>query len=65
MNGRTASRTRSLILLAVLVVVGFACVARLGYWQILNHDVLAARARGERLPVGGCALAKTKVRTPF
>lgn len=45
MPGRTDSRPRSLLVLALLVVFGIACVGRLGYWQFVRHDELVARAR--------------------
>jgi cell division protein FtsI (penicillin-binding protein 3) len=45
MLGRTDSRTRTRLLLAVLLVFGAACVARLGYWQLARHDWLVAQAR--------------------
>ncbi len=45
MLGRTDSRPRSLLVLALLVVFGIACIARLGYWQFARHDELVARAR--------------------
>jgi cell division protein FtsI/penicillin-binding protein 2 len=45
MLGRTDSRPRALLLLALLLVFGVACVARLGYWQLARHDWLVAQAR--------------------
>ncbi len=45
MPGRTDSRLRSLLVLALLGCFGVACIARLGYWQIARHDDLVARAR--------------------
>ncbi len=45
MPGRTDSRPRSLVVLALLACFGIACIARLGYWQVLRHDDLVARAR--------------------
>ncbi len=45
MLGRTDSRPRTLLLLAALLVVGAACVLRLGYWQLARHDWLVAQAR--------------------
>ncbi len=45
MPGRTDSRLRSLLVLALLGCFGAACIARLGYWQIARHDDLVARAR--------------------
>lgn len=47
MLGRTDSRPRTLLLLAVLLVFGAACVARLGYWQLARHDWLVAQARDQ------------------
>ncbi len=47
MLGRTDSRPRSLFVLALLVCFGVACVARLGYWQLVRHDDLVARARDQ------------------
>ena len=47
MLGRTDSRLRSLVVLALLVSFGIACVARLGYWQFVRHDDLVARARDQ------------------
>lgn len=45
MLGRTDSRPRTLVLLAVLLVLGTACVVRLGYWQLARHDWLVAQAQ--------------------
>ena len=45
MPGRTDSRLRSLVVLALLVGFGVACIGRLGYWQFIRHDDLVARAR--------------------
>jgi len=45
MLGRTDSRLRSLLVLALLVTFGIACIGRLGYWQFVRHDELVARAR--------------------
>ena len=45
MPGRTDSRLRSLVVLALLVAFGIACIGRLGYWQLVRHDDLVARAR--------------------
>ena len=47
MLGRTDSRPRTLLLLAVLLVFGAACAARLGYWQLARHDWLVAQARDQ------------------
>lgn len=47
MRGRTDSRPRTLLLLAVLLVFGAACVLRLGYWQLARHDWLVAQARDQ------------------
>jgi len=45
MLGRTDSRPRSLLVLALLSCFGIACIGRLGYWQFVRHDDLVARAR--------------------
>lgn len=45
MLGRTDSRPRALLLLALLLVFGVACVARLAYWQLGRHDWLVAKAQ--------------------
>jgi cell division protein FtsI/penicillin-binding protein 2 len=47
MLGRTDSRPRSLLVLALLACFGIACIARLGYWQFVRHDELVARARDQ------------------
>ncbi len=47
MLGRTDSRPRTLLLLAVLLLFAAACVARLGYWQLARHDWLVAQARDQ------------------
>jgi len=47
MLGRTDSRPRTRLLLAILLVFGAACVARLGYWQLARHDWLVAQARDQ------------------
>ena len=47
MLGRTDSRPRTLLLLAVLLVFGTACAVRLGYWQLARHDWLVAQARDQ------------------
>ena len=47
MLGRTDSRPRSMLVLAMLAVFGIACIARLGYWQVVRHDDLVARARDQ------------------
>jgi len=47
MPGRTDSRPRSLLVLALLASFGVACIARLGYWQFVRHDDLVARARDQ------------------
>jgi cell division protein FtsI/penicillin-binding protein 2 len=49
MLGRTDSRRRSLLLLAGILLLGAACLARLGYWQVVRHDWLVARARDQTL----------------
>lgn len=45
MLGRTDSRPRALLLLALLLVFAVACVGRLAYWQLGRHDWLVAQAR--------------------
>ena len=45
MPGRTDSGRRLLVLLVVFVVGAGALVARLGYWQLGQHDQLVASAR--------------------
>ncbi len=45
MLGRTDSRPRTLLLLALLLVFAAACVVRLAYWQLGRHDWLVAQAR--------------------
>ena len=47
MLGRTDSRPRSMLVLVMLAVFGIACIARLGYWQVVRHDDLVARARDQ------------------
>jgi cell division protein FtsI/penicillin-binding protein 2 len=47
MLGRTDSRPRSLLVLALLTCFGVVCVGRLGYWQLVRHDDLVARARDQ------------------
>jgi cell division protein FtsI/penicillin-binding protein 2 len=44
MLGRTDSRSRALVFLAVLVLIAGALVARLAYWQVVRHEDLSARA---------------------
>jgi len=44
MLGRTDSRLRLLLLLAVFVIGSLALVARLGYWQVVDRERLAAEA---------------------
>ncbi|HEX5827300.1 MAG TPA: penicillin-binding protein 2 [Candidatus Limnocylindrales bacterium] len=44
MLGRTDSRARAILLLAVFVVVAGALGARLAYWQVIRRDDLAAMA---------------------
>ncbi|MGZ8438876.1 MAG: peptidoglycan D,D-transpeptidase FtsI family protein, partial [Candidatus Limnocylindrales bacterium] len=44
MLGRTDSRTRLLLLLMVFVVASVALLGRLAYWQVLQRDMLAAKA---------------------
>ena len=47
MLGRTDSRPRLALVLVLLVAFGVACLARLGYWQIGQRDMLVARARDQ------------------
>jgi cell division protein FtsI/penicillin-binding protein 2 len=44
MLGRTDSRRRLLVVLVVFVVIGASLCSRLVWWQVVQHDVLAARA---------------------
>jgi len=43
--GRTDSRPRLLLVLVLLLAFGVACLARLGYWQLGQREMLVARAR--------------------
>jgi cell division protein FtsI/penicillin-binding protein 2 len=43
--GRTDSRTRTLLLLVVFVLVAGSLMVRLGYWQVVRRDDLSAMAR--------------------
>ena len=47
MSGRTDSRRRLLALLVGLVVLAGSLMLRLSWWQIAQHDVLAAEARAQ------------------
>src|SRR5450759_1852797 len=47
MLGRTDSRPRSLLVLVLMAVFGIACLGRLGYWQVVRHAHLVARARDQ------------------
>jgi cell division protein FtsI (penicillin-binding protein 3) len=47
MLGRTDSRPRLLLLLVGLAVVAASLVMRLGYWQVVKRDELAAQARDQ------------------
>jgi cell division protein FtsI/penicillin-binding protein 2 len=47
MLGRTDSRPRLLVLLVVLVIVAGSLFARLAWWQVAQHDSLAAAARSQ------------------
>ncbi len=47
MLGRTDSRNRLVVLLVVLCVAAGSLVVRLGQWQLLDGEVLAARARDQ------------------
>ncbi|HEY7701410.1 MAG TPA: penicillin-binding protein 2 [Candidatus Limnocylindrales bacterium] len=56
MLGRTDSRRRLLVLLTIFVVGSLALFARTAYWQVLNGDVLMARAAAQtmvRIEVAG------------
>jgi cell division protein FtsI (penicillin-binding protein 3) len=56
MLGRTDSRRRLLVLLTVFVVGSLALFARTAYWQVLNGDLLMARAAAQtmvRMEVAG------------
>ena len=56
MLGRTDSRRRLLVLLTVFAVGSLALFARTAYWQVLNGDLLKARARAQttvRIEVAG------------
>jgi cell division protein FtsI/penicillin-binding protein 2 len=44
MLGRTDSRRRLLVVLVVFLVVGASLGSRLVWWQVVQHDVLAAKA---------------------
>jgi cell division protein FtsI/penicillin-binding protein 2 len=43
--GRTDSRARHLLLLAVFAFAAIALVARLAWWQVIRHEDLATQAR--------------------
>jgi cell division protein FtsI/penicillin-binding protein 2 len=45
MLGRTDSRPRALLLLALLLLFGAACVLRLAYWRLGRHEWLVAKAQ--------------------
>jgi cell division protein FtsI/penicillin-binding protein 2 len=45
MLGRTDSRPRHLVVLGLLLGVAVALVARLGWWQVVEAETLATRAR--------------------
>src|SRR3954452_17656319 len=47
MLGRTDSRRRLLFLLVVFIVGTGALVARLGYWQVVDQQRLAAEAKAQ------------------
>src|SRR5438093_11217912 len=47
MLGRTDSPRRLLAVLAVFVLVSVSLVGRLAWWQIVQHDQLAAAARAQ------------------
>ena len=44
MLGRTDSRRRLLVVLVVFLVIGASLGSRLVWWQVVQHDVLAAKA---------------------
>jgi cell division protein FtsI/penicillin-binding protein 2 len=44
MLGRTDSRRRLLVVLVVFLVVGASILSRLVWWQVVQHDSLAAKA---------------------
>jgi len=47
--GRTDSRPRLALVLLLLMAFGVGCLARLGYWQLGQRDMLVARARDQVL----------------
>ncbi len=47
MLGRTDSRRRLLVLMAVFVVGSTALMARLAYWQVIDQEKLASEALGQ------------------
>jgi cell division protein FtsI/penicillin-binding protein 2 len=47
MLGRTDSRNRLLVLLLVFIVASMALAGRLAYWQVMEQEVLAARATAQ------------------
>jgi cell division protein FtsI/penicillin-binding protein 2 len=50
MLGRTDSRRRLLLLLAVLVLLSGGMTARLAYWQVNQHDQLSGTQAGVQTP---------------
>ncbi len=47
MPARTDSRARAVLLLAAILVFAAVCLGRLGYWQVVRHAELLARARDQ------------------
>lgn len=47
MPGRTDSRGRTRLVFLAILATAVACVARLGYWQVVSHDHLTSLARGQ------------------
>jgi cell division protein FtsI/penicillin-binding protein 2 len=47
MLGRTDSRLRHLLVLGVLLALAASLVVRLGYWQLVESETLAAQARAQ------------------
>lgn len=47
MLGRTDSRPRLFLVFVLVLAFGVACLARLGYWQLGQRDMLVARARDQ------------------
>jgi cell division protein FtsI/penicillin-binding protein 2 len=47
MLGRTDSRRRMLVVLAVFAILAASLLSRLAWWQVVQHDQLAAAARAQ------------------